>query len=162
LRDKVSDQQSTGPNVQEHVIDEYDRVQAADVIRRAFPARLKRWGTSRFAISRARNGSTDNFLYRAAQAIRIGRRSGAMTKDQAMLLPVHLMAVIEAEFSQLPSFEVATLSEQIFDGLEDEAQMRALVDAACLHEYPPVAKAHIAKQLVAVASAEAELVRRRA
>lgn len=141
-----------------HLQSEADRLMAALVVQDAFPAGVKRWGRSKFAISRARQASTDNPCLRLRNWIRDAFRAG-IPREQVQLLVVDLQSVIEEVYGVPLAFEIASRTETIHDAAEDLPQHDSLLNRAHLPEYVRAAKRHVAAQLEAIASAEREIAR---
>lgn len=133
-----------------------ERESAAQVMQAAFPRRLKRWGRSIYALSRARNDGGP--LWQLEDWIRQGKAAG-MTMDEAMMPVTHLQAVVRAEYGDTVTFVDATLTETKHDTAEDNAQMIAVLDRSHLNEFVIAAKKNVASLLAAIVAAEQEIER---
>ncbi len=141
-------------NSRDHLQRDRDREHAAEVMQAAFPRRLKRWGRSMYAISRARQDGGP--LAQLSAWIRDGARAG-MTMDEALMPVAHLMSVVRAEFGEALTFDQAALAEALHDADEDVAQMHAVLDRSKLSGFIVAGKKSVAALLAAIVAAEREV-----
>lgn len=133
-----------------------DRQEAAAVVRSAFPGHLKVHRTLRYGISRARNGSDCNPVFRLRQWIRSLHATGS-PRERAELLVADLVCLIEECWGTGTNWRAAMILEQQADSAEDEVQVETLVDEQHLPEWIERKKQAMAVDRVAIAAAERHL-----
>ena len=124
---------------------------AAAVVRELFPGHHKALGPFRYGVSRARNGSTDNPIYRLRQWIRLLHLTGA-PRARAELIVTDLHGLIEELWGGNEDFEAAMLRQQEADAAEEVAETRAR-DPLALPEWIAAKRREIAAGLEAIAAA---------
>ena len=128
---------------------------AAAVVREVFPGHHKALGSFRYGVSRARNGSPDNPIYRVRQWIRLLHLTGA-PRARAELIAADIQGLIEELWGGHEDFEAALLRQQEADAAEDVAETRAR-DPKALPEWIAAKRREIATGLEAVAAASRRL-----